>query len=76
MGEKMSYCKKCGEKLEEGIQYCPECGTPVQEIHPETLKYYKEERKRAKTHNWFKNSAMFLILAIVFLIILLMVMTH
>lgn len=25
----MSYCRKCGTKVDEGISFCPNCGTPV-----------------------------------------------
>jgi hypothetical protein len=25
----MSYCRKCGAKLEEDMSYCPKCGTPL-----------------------------------------------
>jgi zinc-ribbon domain len=25
----MSYCPKCGSKLDEGMSFCPKCGAPV-----------------------------------------------
>ncbi len=31
----MPYCRKCGTKIEEGIEFCPNCGTPVLEHRKE-----------------------------------------
>lgn len=28
----MNYCKKCGNKLEQGVKYCSHCGFQIQEI--------------------------------------------
>ena len=25
----MSYCKECGNKLEDGVNFCPKCGCPT-----------------------------------------------
>ena len=25
----MSYCSKCGTKIEDGVKFCPSCGTPA-----------------------------------------------
>lgn len=68
------FCKNCGTKLEGNEQHCPECGTSLSEVPEETLKYYQDEEKRAKTSKWFKNSVLFLIGAIVFLFLLAWVM--
>ncbi|MBF4474528.1 zinc-ribbon domain-containing protein [Methanobacterium formicicum] len=65
-----NFCKNCGTKLEGNEQHCPECGTPLNGVPEETLKYYENEEKRAKTSKWFKNSALFLIGAIIFLFVL------
>lgn len=31
----MSYCKNCGNKLQEDAKFCDSCGTPVEEVQSE-----------------------------------------
>jgi hypothetical protein len=40
----MSYCRKCGTKIEEGMAYCPKCGTPVATQAPPYRAYRSEDR--------------------------------
>lgn len=35
----MSYCWKCGAKLEEGMAYCPKCGTATNQPHIQERNY-------------------------------------
>jgi hypothetical protein len=35
----MSYCWKCGAKLEEGMAYCPKCGTATNQPHIQQRNY-------------------------------------
>lgn len=32
----MSYCKKCGAEIEDGVKFCPSCGTATDEATDET----------------------------------------
>ena len=31
----MSYCDKCGQKIDEGMNYCPSCGANVKKVKTE-----------------------------------------
>jgi len=33
-GERMSYCPKCGNKVEENMTFCPRCGAPLKAEAP------------------------------------------
>jgi uncharacterized Zn finger protein (UPF0148 family) len=46
----MSYCPKCGSKVEEGMSFCPKCGAPlnvekVASAPPETRPTYPQDEK-------------------------------
>jgi len=46
----MSYCPKCGSKVEEGMSFCPKCGAPlnaekVVTAPPETRPVYPRDEK-------------------------------
>jgi hypothetical protein len=46
----MSYCPKCGNKVEEGMGFCPRCGAPlnvesVASVTPETRPAYRRDEK-------------------------------
>lgn len=44
----MSYCWKCGTKLEEGMAYCPKCGTATNQPHIQQ-KNYDDDAKIIRT---------------------------
>jgi len=46
----MSYCPKCGNKVEEGMGFCPKCGAPlnvesVVSVTTETRPAYRRDEK-------------------------------
>ena len=51
----MSYCPKCGSKVEEGMGFCPRCGAPlnaekVVSVTPETIPtYHRDEKTEEKS---------------------------
>lgn len=40
----MSYCWKCGAKLEEGMAYCPKCGTAINQPHIQERNYESDAK--------------------------------
>jgi uncharacterized membrane protein YvbJ len=46
----MSYCPKCGSKIEEEMSFCPKCGAPlkVQQATAEARATYRKEEKAEK----------------------------
>jgi hypothetical protein len=40
----MSYCWKCGTKLEEGMAYCPKCGTATNQPHIQEHSFESETK--------------------------------
>jgi uncharacterized membrane protein YvbJ len=46
----MSYCPKCGSKIEEEMSFCPKCGAPlkVQQASVEARTTYRREEKAEK----------------------------
>lgn len=46
------YCKKCGQKLEEGIKFCPQCGAQLISIYEQ-----KTEHRVEKQNNPDKESS-------------------
>lgn len=57
----MSYCPKCGSKVEEGMGFCPKCGAPlnvetVAKVTPETRPAYRrDEKTEEKSEKHEKN---------------------
>ena len=57
----MSYCPKCGSKVEEGMSFCPKCGAPlnvekVAGVTPETRpRYYRSEKTEEKSEKHEKR---------------------
>jgi uncharacterized Zn finger protein (UPF0148 family) len=48
-GEKMSECKKCGYKVQEGMSFCPRCGAPLQaEAQPAEQRPMVQTRYRSE----------------------------
>jgi hypothetical protein len=55
----MSYCPKCGSKVEEGMSFCPRCGAPVNtgkvvSVAPQTgptyqTTYHRDEKTEEKS---------------------------
>jgi hypothetical protein len=52
--ENLSYCPKCGAKLEEDVSFCPKCGAPVKmaqttaETRPEAYRRGEKSEKSEK----------------------------
>lgn len=46
----MSYCPKCGSKIEDEMSFCPKCGAPlkVQQATAEARTTYRKEEKAEK----------------------------
>ena len=46
----MSYCPKCGNKIEEEMSFCPKCGAPLkaQQASAEARTTYRKEEKAEK----------------------------
>ncbi len=46
----MSYCPKCGSKIDEEMSFCPKCGAPlkVQQSTAEARATYRKEEKTEK----------------------------
>jgi uncharacterized membrane protein YvbJ len=53
----MSYCPKCGSKIEEEMSFCPKCGAPlkVQQTSAETRTAYRKEEKSEKSEKGEKG---------------------
>ncbi len=41
------YCRKCGNKLADGVRFCNKCGTPVKQPAPENIRMRDQEKKHA-----------------------------
>lgn len=46
----MSYCPKCGSKVEEEMSFCPKCGAPLKDQRPtvEAKTTYRRDEKAEK----------------------------
>ena len=52
----MSYCPKCGNKIDENMMFCPKCGAPLKttqastETTPRTVVYRNEKNEKDEKH--------------------------
>jgi len=52
----MSYCPKCGNKIDENMMFCPKCGAalkktpPSTETAPRTVVYRNEKNEKDEKH--------------------------
>lgn len=63
------YCKKCGRKLEEGLEICPFCGADIKTgkvFGEKEPKEKKEKKKKVKKMPVKKGSSLYSILGFVF----------
>jgi len=51
----MSYCPKCGNKIDETMTFCPRCGTSLKEIPPVQAAPVQPFRKNEKSEKKEKN---------------------
>jgi len=46
----MSYCPKCGAKVEEEMTFCPKCGAPLKAERPQEWRRRAEKGEKAEKH--------------------------
>ena len=66
------YCKKCGRKLEEGLEVCPFCGADIKTgkvFGEKEVKVKEEKKKKIRTMPLKKGSSLYSVFGFVFSIL-------
>ena len=47
-GNKMSYCSKCGNKVEKNMAFCSKCGAPLKSVDATTVPIQNRQEEKAQ----------------------------